>query len=121
MNVVVAIILAQVAEALEADPTLAAKLRTLLAPAAPVDPFVPVGECGLQPGTRKRLTKAGQLPVFKSGSTLLVRRADVAAYVASREVVRAAPSVPEGDEAERLLSRASGPSTKTGFRSRGSR
>jgi hypothetical protein len=74
-----------------------ATLRTEVAHAVPE--WVPVRVCGLAPTTRRKLTRAGKLDVARVGRVLMVRSADVAAFIAS-QVVRATY------EADPVLARA---------------
>ena len=52
------------------------------------DTWIRASECGIEAGARRRLTRAGKLPVSKVGRRLMVRRADLDACLEAGRVER---------------------------------
>ena len=74
-----------------------AELPTAVAPAGAPD-WLPLKSCGLRPTTARRLLKAGVIEAARVGREVLVSRASVEKYIASRRVGRR-----DGDEMDRRL------------------
>jgi excisionase family DNA binding protein len=105
MNLSVATLLAELCEAVEKDPTLAARVKALFAPEA--DPYVKMSDSGIAAGTVRRAVRAGELKVYRVGRDHFLRRADVTSYIQRRQrVTKVAPV--EGDEAAQLLAHVRG-------------
>lgn len=103
-------ILAEVAEALEADPELAGRVRSALGldTARPPGETLALRECGPPVRTLRAAIASGELAAVKVGREYRVRRADLDGWLESRRVEpgERQPKARKLSAAERAIARA---------------
>jgi len=102
-------LLAELLQALESEPDLTARLRALLGSSAS-DDWITLKEARVSVRTLRAAIRRGDLAASKIGRNYRIRRADLDAWIASREIdipAEERSSSEEQSPAERAIARAS--------------